>query len=376
MANNANHGSQVLEDGEFWLPPQFLSDDDHHHPTSPDYRTFPLDFGAAPALDAGFFPPPEFRTGWRSSNLSSPGESVVSSTEDSDEEDFIAHLTQKAAQSTLGDGFPPHRSSKGLYSSGSPKSTLCSGCGCGHGSIWGNHGGAPQMKLAAPPTLDLLYQAAGKVANMRLIQQRRQIQRAQSLLLQQQQQRQRLNHLIHLSDSKSEVSSYPFQVSSQQLMQFQPPQAPGTGGAKYGKTETVLSSSAWPTLQQARQPRREPVSTSRAVQPVFLGSNNALPRGCAGTGVFLPRRAGDAPDPEPKRKQGCPSVLIPARVAQALNLNLDEMGSHPQIQLRYDGGARNIRGGRQVTPQQTGVHHRTQQPGVGQEISLPPEWTY
>ncbi|KAI4338887.1 hypothetical protein MLD38_023894 [Melastoma candidum] len=373
MASNecfANHGSPVLEDGEFWLPPQFLSDDDHHHRYPyPEGSAFPVKFGGAPALAVGFFPPDEFGTGWRASNVSPPGESVLGSTDDSDEEDFIAHLTHKVAQSTLGDGFPPHRSSKRPYSSGSPKSTLCSGCGCGHGSAWGNHGGAPHLKPAVPPTLDLLYQAAGKVANMRLNQQRQQIQRAQYLRLQQQQ---RLNHLIHLPDPKSEASSYPFQASSQQqLLQFPPPQAPGTGGAKYKKTETTLSSSAWPTLQQARQQLREPVSAGRAsgLRPVFLGSNKVLPRGSAGTGVFLPRRVG-SPDPEPKRKQGCPTVLIPSRVALALNLNLDEMGSHPPIQPRFEGGARTIR---KVTQQQPGV---LQRPAAGQEISLPPEWTY
>lgn len=51
-----------------------------------------------------------------------------------------------------------------------------------------------------------------------------------------------------------------------------------------------------------------------------------------GTGVFLPRPAG-APA-EPKKKTGCSTVLVPARVVQALNLNLDDLGAQP----RYPGG--------------------------------------
>ncbi|VAH19790.1 unnamed protein product [Triticum turgidum subsp. durum] len=51
-----------------------------------------------------------------------------------------------------------------------------------------------------------------------------------------------------------------------------------------------------------------------------------------GTGVFLPRPAG-APA-EARKKSGCSTVLVPARVVHALNLNLDDLGAQP----RYAGG--------------------------------------
>lgn len=32
----------------------------------------------------------------------------------------------------------------------------------------------------------------------------------------------------------------------------------------------------------------------------------------------------------------CSTVLLPARVVQALNLNLDDMGAQPQLQPRFN----------------------------------------
>ncbi|RVW44381.1 hypothetical protein CK203_071010 [Vitis vinifera] len=46
--------------------------------------------------------------------------------------------------------------------------------------------------------------------------------------------------------------------------------------------------------------------------------------GSCGTGVFFPRGTGNPLDS--RKKQGCSTALIPARVAQALKLNFDEMG--------------------------------------------------
>lgn len=107
--------AESLHDGEFWLPPQFLTDDDIFmdkknntlannfsfkngrdvFPSETDYSKplFPLDF----PYGVGSF--------GVSSDLSSPVESVVGSTEESDEEDYIAGLTCQMARSTLEDDF-------------------------------------------------------------------------------------------------------------------------------------------------------------------------------------------------------------------------------------------------------------------------------
>lgn len=87
--------AENLDDAEFWLPPQFLADD-HDDDKADTFRSdrssslFPVEFGSL-----GF-----------SSDLSSPVESVVGSSEaESDEEDFMAGLTLRMACSTLDDGF-------------------------------------------------------------------------------------------------------------------------------------------------------------------------------------------------------------------------------------------------------------------------------
>lgn len=82
-----------LDDGEFWLPPAFLSDDalllEKKLVSDDAYcKTDPVPYGF------GSFGP--------CSHLGSPVESVMGSTEtESEEEDFMAGLTLRMAQSTL-----------------------------------------------------------------------------------------------------------------------------------------------------------------------------------------------------------------------------------------------------------------------------------
>ena len=56
---------------------------------------------------------------------------------------------------------------------------------------------------------------------------------------------------------------------------------------------------------------------------------------CAGTGVFLPRRVGNPPGM--RKKSGRSTALLPARVVQALNLKLDDIGSQTQLHPRFNG---------------------------------------
>lgn len=96
--------AESLDDGEFWLPPKFLNDDDlfleekcggndvknGRHGVGLYPFEFPLGFGP--------FGVP--------SDLGSPVESLVGSSEtESDEEEYIAGLTHQMKRSTLEDGF-------------------------------------------------------------------------------------------------------------------------------------------------------------------------------------------------------------------------------------------------------------------------------
>lgn len=85
-----------LDDGEFWLPPQFLADDDA--PVTPfQGKRQPLQH------DALVFPS-EFPYGFPSSELASPVDSTAggsSETESDEEEQLVAELSLRLARSSL-----------------------------------------------------------------------------------------------------------------------------------------------------------------------------------------------------------------------------------------------------------------------------------
>lgn len=140
-----------------------------------------------------------------------------------------------------------------------------------------------------------------------------------------------------------------------------------------------LSASAWPTLQQSQSQERQPGSGMRAV---FLG-NPVAKRECSGTGVFLPRRVGTPI--ETRKKPVCSTVLIPDRIVQALNLNLEAMETPPQFQTRsnktnaglshdYDAA---LKYRNNLLMAQAQQRRNIGRPApVSNEVRLPQEWTY
>ena len=77
--------AEELDDGEFWLPPKFLSDDD-----------LLMEFGNEKSGGFGLTRP--------NSDLSSPGESVMGSTEtESDEDEYLFGLSRRLAKTSLND---------------------------------------------------------------------------------------------------------------------------------------------------------------------------------------------------------------------------------------------------------------------------------
>lgn len=122
-----------------------------------------------------------------------------------------------------------------------------------------------------------------------------------------------------------------------------------------------------------RLPRLSPVQTGGGgmMQAVFLGGSGSR----SGTGVFLPR-AGTvvAPSESTKKKgKGCSTVLIPARVVQALQLHFDKtapkvVGVPPlrDIVLNHREGMFSLEN-HQSTKAATEVQN---------DMILPQEWTY
>jgi len=90
--------AENLDDGEFWLPPQFLSDDDDGDDTTttkPKPSSFSLfNNGEDPQL---------FPYGFACSDLSSPIDSLAASseTESDDDEQLFAELTRCLSRSSL-----------------------------------------------------------------------------------------------------------------------------------------------------------------------------------------------------------------------------------------------------------------------------------
>ncbi|KAF8031972.1 hypothetical protein BT93_D1015 [Corymbia citriodora subsp. variegata] len=400
----------ALDDGEFWLPPQFLADggddDDGCFPAAAEKKG--LDPGSHPCCGFGY------------SGLSSPVESSFGSTEtESDEEDFfIADLTRRMAGSALGGDAlkkPNFSDFSHVYSKGrclpvSPQSTLCGCCQA-----------PPPFQASSPPGgWDLLREAAGEAAKMRL-------HKLQQL-------HNELEHGTNVpgnyfyprkiaaspvppaKNPNSNVNFYPHQSLSYQQMLFdQLKQQQRDSGAWVsqpkatqqqqrmvvhqmarddeaivstlnggGRTTLGMSPSAWPSLQQLqRQPQQSGHLQSHILQngtgmrAVLLRTPPpAAKRECAGTGVFLPRRSGS--QHEPRKKPACPTVLVPAKVVQALNMNLSSRHAHqPGLQARRlapetDDVWKFPASGPCAQPRR----NLRAQPVMGHEVRLPQEWTY
>ncbi|KAJ6362945.1 hypothetical protein OIU78_003187 [Salix suchowensis] len=430
--------TETLDDGEFWLPPQFLIDDDKvlmennsnnnlrngsardvfgYSKTDYGKSLFPLEFPCRLG-SFGF-----------SSDLSSPVESVEGSTEtESDEEDYLAGLTRQIAHSTLEEDFKTNdlpfgtEKSKGWVVSGSPQSTLCaleSRCGCGRGSSRGSISGS-----SPPATWDLLQAAAGEVEKMgmsneegrgfnnqsrgllgpprnpspisnssknpnsyvslyqqqpSLSYQKLQASQLQQLRVQQQMMQQQKSVWGVQNNSKGTGLLFSQQPQQNQSVA----QNRGRNVTSVSRGPLGLSASAWPPLRNSTQQQQQQQSNSQGgsgMRAVFLG-NPGIKRECAGTGVFLPRQLGART--ESRKKPGCSTVLLPAKVVQALNLNLEGMGAQAQFGPQFNGGfvtysdaAVRVHHDNLLSHQKQQRSSSRSQPAMNKEVRLPQEWTY
>ncbi|KAF6161053.1 hypothetical protein GIB67_007694 [Kingdonia uniflora] len=374
-----------LDDGEFWLPSEFLTDDDFLMETTKTAINGDSNKGGKPDSGSLFCFPDEFpfgvsSFGVKTSNLNSPVESVTGSVEtESDEEDCLAGLTRQMTRSMMIHEYERNPKTWGL--SGSPQSTLCAG------GAWSN---GHSSHVTSPPSTpfedkevawDLLYAAAGQVVRDRM---KRNDGGGEDVY-----RNQRSKGLLGLPQKHSNGGFYPNQALThhqiQQIKQFNQlkemqyysnayvqqakPSQINHGVSSLGGVRSRnrplnplnLPSSAWPSLQQQQQQQQQHHhhQQQQGMRAVFLGDSK---RASTGTGVFLPRRAGNLTS-EPRKKPACSTVLLPARVVQALNLNIDAMGS---AQPRYGYAPRNNHNLRSHS--QAMVNHN--------EVSLPQEWTY
>ncbi|WCJ28380.1 hypothetical protein M5689_010081 [Euphorbia peplus] len=373
--------AESLDDGEFWLPPQFLTDADVFTEKktvcggAKDVRTeflkqlFPLEF------------PYGFDTySAASSDLSSPVDSAVNSTAESDEDDL---LSCKLAGNDVVFG---KENTKGRAVSGSPQSTLCGSDGCSCRKISSNGSPNECSKVTSPPaTWDLLHAAAGEVARIRMDEEGCVLNRhSTGILGVPQNSTPDLPFSLQPPIAYQKIQAAQFhQMRQQQIVKQgatdvwakggaavynlrQQPQPPIQARGRSVGRPIGLSPSVWPPLQQAQHRQG-----GAGMHAVFLGNRGAK-RECAGTGVFLPRQI---PTPTPvvsRKKSACSTVILPENVVQALKL--DDGVQKPQFQ-RVTGTF--LPGGENAPrPRNCNVQKRNNKPTQDIELRLPQEWTY
>lgn len=152
-----------------------------------------------------------------------------------------------------------------------------------------------------------------------------------------------------------------------QVKQFQ-----SKGRARGGQfTSHYGQKVSWANLQQQH-------GTGSEMRAVFLGDSCLRSGSGGGTGVFLPRGIGNTSGSQ--KKPGCSTVLIPARVVQALKLHFDKMGVASRsngaiLPIQHDALSGDVRCGLQL-PQRMSQSPAMPAINSHQGTGLPQEWPY
>ncbi|KAH6806901.1 hypothetical protein C2S51_028009 [Perilla frutescens var. frutescens] len=351
--------AREFDDLGFLLPSEFLTDDDLLTDFKTDrFKTARFDdFSYCFGNSLGF-----------NSDLSSPGESFTET--ESEEDDLVSELTRKLAQSTL-----RNYTSQGWKLPCSPQSTLC---GCKHGPV-----GSPNSVsgVCSPPEAedylrrDLLYAAAEEVARMRMIEETAAFYSSKLFPAQAKSrpfaapqlgpnpasgfypsQARPQNHLSY----QQLLQAAKQMKQQQQMMKFQSQN--GRGNVEDGRGQ-ALSMAAWPGFQQP----------SSGVRAVHLGQSGPK-KERTGTGVFLPQRFGSLPA-ETRKKSGCPTILLPEKVVQVLNMDVESIDAHLHRSRDYDAAAVAMKHGNNLIMAQQ-RRNLAPQPAMNQHLRLPHDWTY
>ncbi|KAI3427700.1 uncharacterized protein J3R85_009271 [Psidium guajava] len=340
--------------------------------------------------------------------IDSPVESVLSSTEteSSDEEDPWAGLARALTQSPFYEsptqklpvpGFARPKPEKLWAMAVSPKSTLNGiGSWSSRSLLSANESPKNVSQIPSPTTpfgaesetWDLVYAAAMEVARLKMAcqeakysahQQNRGLvsgiansglhsghHRVSHVLTQptQHPQHARENRVLKRQASlpvwERTMEGWSENQQQQQQLQLQIQSRVKNAGLVHGRCgrNQGFPQSAWSPLHNC----------SGARAPPFVAGSGSK-RECAGTGVFLPRRYGDLPESR-KKSGGSTTVVVPPKVVQALQLNVE--GTSGQAQPHSNDA---------FAPDPAALMARrnallSKQRSLNHEIRLPQEWTY
>ncbi|KAE8671934.1 WAS/WASL-interacting protein family member 2, putative isoform 2 [Hibiscus syriacus] len=364
-----------MDDAEFWLPAEFLADDDGimkkgNLKNENDGKTGTESWASSHGFPSEL--PYEFDSFGSVSALSSPVESVVESTEteSSDEDEFLAGLTRRLAYSTSQKltvaTLSSDKNEKNGALASSPRSTLS---GLAYLLSSSNNSPIGPSQVPSPSTTpfcaqndtwDLIYTAAGQVARLRLsneVPKYTNFSHGYMLKLLELEWRM----FVLARDFRNRTTAFVGFFNGRQVKASNW-QAQGrirnnvVGGRPLG-----LPQSSWPPLQVQSQPKQLQSQNhpGSGMRPMFIHGSRGVKRECAGTGVFIPR---------------CSTALLPAKVVQALNLNFPNTNNR-HVQPRFDPGFASsydaLVARRNALLTQARRNYR--QEG---SLNLPQEWTY
>ncbi|XP_039067454.1 uncharacterized protein LOC120213343 isoform X2 [Hibiscus syriacus] len=359
--------TELIDDAKFWLPAKFLADDDGIMKKGNLMNENGRKNGTESLVSSHGFPtefPYEFDSFDSFSSSNSPVESVVESTEteSSDEDEFLAGLNRRLAHFTSQKLTVPTLSlekneKNGAFAS-SPRSTLA---GLGSWSPSSNNSPMGPSQVPSPPTTpfcaqndtwDLIYAAAGQVARFRMSNE---VPKYTNF-----------SHGRALPKAQNQTNQ--FNGRQQQI------QDRIRNNVVWGRP-LGLPQSSWPPIQVQSQPKQPQNHPGSGMRHMFIHGSGGVKRECAGTGVFIPRRhsSNTITTTEPRMKSGCSTVLLPAKVVHALNLNFPDTNNRHVQPRFYTSSTSNYDALVARNALLTQARRNYRQEG---SLNLPHEWTY
>ncbi|KAE8039152.1 hypothetical protein FH972_011590 [Carpinus fangiana] len=361
-----------LHSTELLLPSHFLYDEEEDD-------ILPKNLKPTKVLkESSYYNPWEAHQSALSSPVGSELGSGSAESESDKEDDYIAELTRQMAHYMLQDDDKMEKKTWG--SAGSPQSTLWSPLGSSNGSPDGSEPSPPPTpEFAEDPFWDSRYDAVVGLEKMNLNDCEKPKFQNSGLHSNQPPTDHQLRaiELIRLKQERAMImkqqasSDWEKQANvSQQFLNGRLCSGLGNGG----KART----DPWTQTQPPAQCHQQVGSGTRAFSLGGDSGNGSC--GTGGTGVFLPR--GIWYSSEPRKKPGCSTVYIPARVAQALKLHFDQIGARSRPSNIPAGGSPLPHGRLMMGRSNGGLNSKQKRqsrtvPAMNcHEMGLPQEWTY